>query len=115
MYYDFGPPAEDRSDEGLMREKHYALVVQSDSFTKHPHYPMVVVLAMTSKKPKGSAIGWLQIEPSPQNGLEMTTYLEAKKFYTIRKSDISRVVGRLEWTLLQQLKGWLLDFFSLRN
>ena len=43
VYYNFGPPSESRADEGLLKEKHYAVVAQTNSLSGSDTYSTLVV------------------------------------------------------------------------
>ncbi|AIE87487.1 type II toxin-antitoxin system PemK/MazF family toxin [Fimbriimonas ginsengisoli] len=112
IYYDFGPPAEDRSHEDLLREKHYAVVVQTDLLSGNDKYTTLAVAGMTSTKPYNRA-GWVEIPATTDNGLDHIGYCDAKKLYTIRKDRVARVVGNLEKNKVYELKRILAELFEL--
>lgn len=112
VLYDFGPPAQDRADEGILREKHYAVVAQTTTLSASSTYETLVLVGLTSTKPK-RMMGWVEVPATPRNGLHHTSYLDAKKLYTIRKDRVERWVGELEPTKIWEMKQILKQLFEL--
>lgn len=112
VYFDFGPPRQSRQDEGILKEKHYAVVLQTTVLSQNPVYPVLVVAGLTSTAPRNMN-GWVQIEPTKQNGLSHVSYLDARRLYTIRKAEVLEVMGKVEKAVLFQAKEWLKKLFEI--
>lgn len=69
-----------------------AVVIQSDGMP--PHHPSIVVCQMTSTLQDAPELR-VTIEPSAHNGLRERSQVMVDKPTTVRRSGISRTIGRL--------------------
>jgi mRNA interferase MazF len=79
------------SEQGGMRP---ALIIQTDTANRNPHYPNTIVLIVSIK---GKAVPfYVSVNPSEGNGLQETSFVKCEQILTISKERLIRLVGRLE-------------------
>jgi len=59
--------------------------------------------------------GWVEVPATAGNGLDHTSYLDAKKLYTIRKDGIERIVGALEKRKVFEMKSIFIELLELKD
>jgi mRNA interferase MazF len=71
-----------------------ALVVQTDAGNLNPHYPNTMVVAVSTK---GRPVPFhVLIEPSDQNGLNVSSFAKCEQVLTISKERLVRLLGHLD-------------------
>ena len=86
-----------------------ALVIQSDLFHVHPS---VTILPLTSTL-REAPLFRLRVEPSPQNGLRVTSEIMIDKATAVPREKAGKIFGQLEEERLREterllLYGWVL-------
>lgn len=69
-----------------------ALVIQSDLFAEHPS---VTLLPVTGEL-RATPLFRIQVEPTPDNGLQVTSQIMVDKAQSVPRDKISEVFGRLD-------------------
>ena len=82
-----------------------AVVVQTDAANRNPHYPNLIVVAVSTK---GRAVPFhVLIEPSAGNGLKERSFAKCEQVLTISKERLVRRVGCLDRDSLELVAGAL--------
>lgn len=80
-----------------------ALVIQSDLFHVHPS---VTILPLTSTL-RETPLFRLRVEPSPQNGLRVTSEIMIDKATTVPREKAGEIFGQLEEERLRETERLL--------
>lgn len=80
---------EDGKPQGKPRP---ALVIQSDLFAEHPS---VTLLPVTSEL-RATPLFRIQVEPTPENGLQATSQVMVDKAQSVPRDKIGAAFGRLD-------------------
>jgi len=80
-----------------------ALVIQSDLFNVHPS---VTILPLTSEL-RETPLFRLRVEPSPENGLRVTSEVMVDKITTVPREKAREVFGHLEEEHLREAERLL--------
>ena len=91
--FDFGPRKDAR-----MEGPHYVVVVQSDALNSIERYPLTIVVPVTSKK-RGSQT-YIELQPGSESGLKLTSFAKCEQIYTLSKSELGELKGRVSKTEL---------------
>jgi mRNA-degrading endonuclease toxin of MazEF toxin-antitoxin module len=68
-------------------------VVQTDAANQNPHYPNVIVAAVSTK---GRDLPFhLRLEPSSGNGLEEVSFAKCEQIFTVSKARLEQRLGRI--------------------
>lgn len=70
-----------------------ALVVQRDEANYNPNYPLIIVVAISTKGRRISV--HVPIQPSDENGLAFLSYVKCEQLVTISKDRLENRLGRL--------------------
>lgn len=104
--YDFGP-----RHNNLQEGPRPVVVVQTDALNKLEGYGNVVVVPVTTKQKPAKT--YIELEPSPQSGLDRTSWAITNQIFTIPKSDLKRELGNVSKTELYAIKEGLKIALSL--
>ena len=87
-----------------------AVVVQAVGLDDHPS---VLVCLVTSADEAGEAPFRVPVAPAAANGLERPSLIQADRIETIRRDNITRIVGRLDEAAMETLNTALALFQGL--
>jgi mRNA interferase MazF len=78
--------------QGAYGKPRPALVIQSDLFAEHPS---VTILPVTSEL-RATPLFRIQVEPSPENGLQVTSQVMVDKAQSVPRDKIGAAFGQLD-------------------
>jgi mRNA interferase MazF len=97
--------------QGEFGKARLALVVQSDLFSNHP---TVTVLLMTTTLTDAPLLR-IDIEPTPENGLNEPSQISVDKVFTVRREKIDSVIGEVDDSTMVAVGRSLVVFLGLAN
>jgi mRNA interferase MazF len=77
-----------------------AVVIQSD--TLNPTHGTILLCPITSHRADAPDI-WIEIDPSPENGLSTHSRIMADRIVTVRREKIGKTIGEVDEPTLQRL------------
>jgi mRNA interferase MazF len=86
------------------------LVIQSDAFSD---MPSVTVCPLSSDVQSGATLIRINIEPSAENGLHLTSQIAVDKITTLALSRVTKVLGKADNEVMQQVTRALAVFLEL--
>ena len=86
------------------------LVIQLDAFAA---MPSVTVCPLTSHVQTNAALIRIDIEPSPENGLHLSSQIAIDKITTLAVSRITLVLGKVSEDVMQQVTRSLAVFLEV--
>jgi mRNA interferase MazF len=78
-----------------------ALVVQTDAANLNPRYPNTIVITVSTKG--RNVPTHVRVEPTPANGLREVSFAKCEQLFTISKDRLSRRIGKLAHSELEQV------------
>jgi mRNA interferase MazF len=88
-----------------------ALIVQTDIANQKPHYPLTVVVAVSTS---GRPIPFhVEVEPTPDNGLSATSYLKCEQILTVSKDRLLGRIGEVDTAIMSQVEQAIKQVLSL--
>ena len=87
-----------------------ALIVQDDAYRG---ISTVVLALITSDARAGMISLSVPVEPTPENGLRVQSYVTAHELVTVRREKLDKHVGRLEEPLLRRVDHAIILFLGL--
>lgn len=106
FWHDFGP-----RQNHLQEGKRPALVVQTDGLNRLEGYPNTMIVPLTTKGRQSPT--YVQIEPTPESGLERTSWAITNQVFTIGKGDLGERIGQVSRKELFGIKEGLKIAFSI--
>ena len=88
-----------------------AVIVQADRFSDD--FESILVCPVTSNVTPHS-VARIPVAPSPRTGLMFDSNIMVDKLSVIAKTKISRVVGRLDESILKRVDSSLAEFLGLQ-
>ena len=71
-----------------------ALVVQQNTASANPNYPLTIVAAVTTKG-RDNVPSHVAIAPTPENGLAALSYIKCEQVQTVSKERFEGLLGEL--------------------
>jgi mRNA interferase MazF len=88
-----------------------ALIIQTDIANKKGHYPLTVVVAISSQ---GRPIPFhVEVEPTSENGLSRRSYLKCEQIMTVRKDRLAGKIGTVDSGTMEQVDQAIKQVLSL--
>ncbi len=94
--FDFGPRPDSR-----IEGPHSVVVVQSDKLNKLERYTLTIVVPVTSKKRESPT--YVELQPGSESGLAVVSYAKCDQIYTVPKSELGSLKGKVSKTELSQI------------
>jgi len=86
-----------------------ALVIQSDLFDELPS----VTLCLVTSALRNAPIFRITVDPSPENGLQRISQVQADKVMTVARGRVGDVIGRLDDATLLKVSRSLAVFIGI--
>lgn len=86
-----------------------ALVIQSDLFDELPS----VTLCLVTSALRNAPIFRITVDPSPENGLQRISQVQADKVMTVARERVGEVIGRLDDATLLKVSRSLAVFIGI--
>jgi mRNA interferase MazF len=86
-----------------------ALVIQSDLFDELPS----VTLCLVTSALRNAPIFRITVDPSPENGLQRISQVQADKVMTMARERVGEVIGRLDDATLLKVSRSLAVFIGI--
>ncbi len=89
-----------------------ALVVQQNTASANPNYPLTIVAAVTTKG-RDNVPSHVAIAPTPGNGLSAPSYVKCEQVQTVSKERLDAFIGELSDTDMERVSDALKRVFAL--
>lgn len=89
-----------------------ALVVQQNTASANPNYPLTIVAAVTTKG-RDNVPSHVAIAPTPENGLTAPSYIKCEQVQTVSKERLEGLLGELTEGDMNRVSEALKKVFAL--
>jgi mRNA interferase MazF len=89
-----------------------ALVVGADAGNRNEHYPLTIVVAVSSTQ--RNIATHVHLQPSPENGLRTRSSAKCEQVLTVSKDRLLELLGRISGAELRQVDHALKRALELR-
>jgi len=86
-----------------------ALVIQSDLFDESPSITLCLVTSTLRETP----LVRITVDPSPENGLQRISQIQADKIVTVKRQRVGGVIGRLDDATMLKVNRSLAVFIGI--
>ena len=94
--FDFGPRTDNR-----IEGPHSVVIVQTDKLNRLERYALTIVVPVTSKKRESPT--YVELQPGGESGLTLTSYAKCDQIYTLPKSKLGSLKGKVSKTEIYQI------------
>ncbi|MCH7945375.1 MAG: type II toxin-antitoxin system PemK/MazF family toxin [Armatimonadetes bacterium] len=94
--FDFGSRRDNR-----IEWPHSVVIVQTDKLNRLENYKLTIVVPVTSKKRESPT--YVELQPGGESGLTLVSYAKCDQIYTLPKSELGALKGRVSKTELYQI------------